>query len=190
MSVLNIHSEDTNQFNNLSIRDLLQARSYYHIFLTQKLNVVGTAIGRYLVRDFEYSKKGPKPARTLFNSSIRDTSWPCILVLVDQWEKPGKINPSDLVPKTLYLPDGRMVPVCIVEAPRVEGHAPEIITETKRIYPTNVVAGGFPLISRSQGQDHLASVGCLLSDGHKAYALTNRHVVGEAGTPIYARRTP
>ena len=37
-----------------------------------------------------------------------------------------------------------------------------------------------------QGQEHVASVACLVTDGHKTYALTNRHVAGEAGSPIFA----
>jgi hypothetical protein len=64
MSILSIGGTDTNQFNNLSVRDLLQARAYYHVFLTQKRNAVGTAIGRYLIRDFKFPATKPKPPRT------------------------------------------------------------------------------------------------------------------------------
>jgi hypothetical protein len=184
MSILSIGGTDTNQFNNLSVRDLLQARAYYHIFLTQKRNVVGTAIGRYLIRDFKFSATKP------MNSSVHENSWPCVLVLINEWQAEETLvaeKASDLIPKTLYLPDGRPVPVCIVEAPRVLTDAGETGTAASRLYPPSVISGGYPLISRTQGQDHFASVGCLVSDGHKVYALTNRHVVGEAGTPAFAR---
>src|SRR5262249_6034647 len=185
-----VRGTDTNEYNNLPIHDLLAARAYYHVFLMRKSNVVGTAIGRYLIRDEEPAGDKPKPARTLFNSSVRADSWPCVIVLVEQWQQEDELlrsNAADLVPKTLYLPDGRAVPVCIVEAPRVLTERASDAPEGTRLYPPSVISGGYPLISRTQGQDHLASVGCLLTDGHKVYALTNRHVVGEPGTPVYAR---
>ena len=40
-----------NHFESLSIKDLLLARDVYHYHLMDKANVVGTAIGRYLIRD-------------------------------------------------------------------------------------------------------------------------------------------
>src|SRR6478736_5089486 len=40
-------------FASLSIRDLLEARDLYHFHLLNKANVIGTAIGRYLIRDEE-----------------------------------------------------------------------------------------------------------------------------------------
>ena len=36
----------------------------------------------------------------------------------------------------------------------------------------------------AQGERRRASVGCLVTDGHVVYALTNRHVCGRAGTPV------
>ncbi len=36
----------------------------------------------------------------------------------------------------------------------------------------------------SQGERHVASVGCLVTDGHTKYALTNRHVAGKPGEII------
>ena len=47
-----------------------------------------------------------------------------------------------------------------------------------------MMGGGYPVICEVQGKEHIATVACLVSDGHRVYALTNRHVVGEAGTPI------
>jgi len=181
----------TKGFNNLSISDLLTAREQYHVFLSKHPNVVATAIGRYLIRKPGiWNGKGPKPARTLGNSEIdRDKSWPCILVFVDQWETEQELlakSPSAVVPKTLYLPDGRAVPVCIVEARR--DLAPVDPDPDKEIrYPKSVIAGGYPLVVNVQGRERVATVGCLVTDGSRYYGLTNRHVCGEPGRVVYAR---
>jgi hypothetical protein len=53
-------------------------------------------------------------------------------------------------------------------------------------FPASTIGGGYPVVCDVQGQEHLASVACLVTDGHKTYALTNRHVAGEAGSPISA----
>jgi len=37
-------------FNMLSLEDLLRARDFFHLHLMHKANVVGTAVGRYLIR--------------------------------------------------------------------------------------------------------------------------------------------
>jgi hypothetical protein len=60
--------------------------------------VVGTAVGRYLIRRedwwFDHSPdsqppprgyKHPTRPRTLFDSAARPWSWPCVLVFVDEW---------------------------------------------------------------------------------------------------------
>jgi hypothetical protein len=49
-----------------------------------------------------------------------------------------------------------------------------------------VIAGGYPLIVDVQGRERIATVGCLVTDGSRYYGLTNRHVCGEAGRPIFA----
>lgn len=46
MSVLDIDRD----FNMLSLPELLAAREMYHLHLMAKQHVVGTAIGRYLIR--------------------------------------------------------------------------------------------------------------------------------------------
>jgi hypothetical protein len=45
---------------------------------------------------------------------------------------------------------------------------------------------GFPVLVDVQGEEHYASVGCLVTDGHRVYALTSRHVTGAAGERVYA----
>src|SRR5262249_18385012 len=119
------HSHD---FRSLSIRDLLDAREAYHIHLAHLDNVYATAIGRYLIRDDDKNAKDPQHRsnrkdlgpRTLANWWPREWSWPCILVFVDSWcaqeelaRDPAKAD--SIVPSRLYLPDGRVVPTCVVE---------------------------------------------------------------------------
>src|ERR1043165_1110817 len=89
-------------FRALSVKDLLQARDLYHFHLLNKPNVVGTAIGLYLIRKEEPwpTTKGAgtsrvnkaKGKRTLANSEVRDYSWPCVLALVRKWEDEEKFS--------------------------------------------------------------------------------------------------
>jgi hypothetical protein len=197
-------------FNALSLKDLLEARDLYHTHLLHKQNVIATAIGRYLIRKSDpWPAPADKPAkkslkksqqaadkpavrgrRTLDNSEVRPYSWPCILVFVDHWVDRDKfgharnqLDSEEIVPKTLYLPDGRTVPVCIVEAPKqevVDSHA------SQALFPDHLIGGGFPLVLQVQQQQHIASVGGLVTDGHLVYALTNRHVTGAPGEPVYS----
>lgn len=190
-------------FNMLSLQDLLEARDLYHVHLLHKKNVVATALGRYLIRKAEpwpseasprgSGRSGParraKGKRTIDNSEVRPYSWPCVLVFVERWIEPdqfgqreGQVGPEEMVPKAIYMPDGRVVPVCVVEAPRdeyVEGSISDVI------FPDNLIGGGFPVLADVQGKEHVASIGCLVTDGHTVYALTNRHVCGEPGTEVY-----
>src|SRR6185503_18702248 len=104
-------------------------------------------------------------ARTFANSQVRDYSWPCILVLVRDWVdesefgRAGKPKPSEIVPKRLYLPDGRVVPVCTVLAPPLpqqDGVPVEPVT-----WPQATFGGGLPLHTVVQGAEHVATIGCL-----------------------------
>jgi len=188
-------------FSSLSLKDLIEARDLYHFHLMSKANVVGTAVGLYLIRaEEEWPKQrgeGARPRhklatrRTLGNSEVRDYSWPCILVLVRDWVAEADFGrgdqPSvwDAVPKRLYLPDGRAVPVCTVFAPPVpQAQAPGIEPVA---WPQAVFGGGLPLHVEVQHEEHIATIGCLVTDGHTTYALTARHACGEPGTPISAR---
>src|SRR6476469_4877108 len=85
--------DDSNEqsFSSLSLKDLIEARDIYHFHLINKPNVIGTAIGLYLIRDREAwpQDRGRPPKlkypRTFGNSHVRQYSWPCILVLVREW---------------------------------------------------------------------------------------------------------
>jgi hypothetical protein len=188
-------------FHALSLRDLLEAREAYHAHLSQVDNVVATAVGRYRIRraDLEkdedwalrgrYSgKKDPwkkSPERTLDNSVVVPDSWPCLLVFVDRWQDVDALegDPERVVPKRLYLPDGRMIPVCIIKAQR-DDEAPPPLHELRP--GGDVLGGGQPVFSRIQGGEQVGSVACLVTDGSRLFALTNRHVAGEPGRAIRA----
>jgi hypothetical protein len=190
-------------FRSLSLRDLLDARNQYHWHLMNKANVVGTAVGLYLIRKHDpwpkagshadgtppddYQRPKDEEVRTFENSQVRAYSWPCILVLVQDWEAAEEFHGKrsfEMVPPRLYMPDGRSVPVCVVEVkPGIPSPAPRI----QQRFPDSYLGGGFPLVQPVQGEEHEASAGCLVTDGHRTYVLTNRHAVGEEGSPVYAR---
>jgi hypothetical protein len=179
------------EFVHLSVRDLLEARDLYHAHLVRHPNVVATAIGRYRIRKGDswpnsQAKRHGVGVRMLQNSEIRPYSWPCLLVFVSRWEDPKDFaaRPGEMVPKTLFMPDGKRIPVCVIEAPRASMTA----IEAPRVqFPVNNIGPGHPVIARVQGREYLATIGCLVSDGHKIYALTNRHVTGEPGEDIFSR---
>jgi hypothetical protein len=193
MSIDSFAEDMKASFSHLNIVDLLAAREQYHVFLTKHPNVVATAIGRYLIRKPGMDKPdadGSEPVRTLANSQIDpQKSWPCVLVFVDKWQSEKELirskSPGAIVPKTLYLPDGRAVPVCLVEARRNLSPLDAPVAEIR--YPTSIIAGGYPLEVEAQGRNHIATVGCLVTDGGKYYGLTNRHVCGEPGRVINTR---
>jgi hypothetical protein len=183
-------SSDTD-FSHLSLKDLVSARDLYHVYLMRHSNVVATAIGRYRIRKTDTWPNDRQPhhgtgVRRLDNSEVRSYSWPCILVFVERWEDPKDFanHPEDMLPKTLFMPDGRRVPVCVIEAPK------ETITEVEARniqYPLNNIGPGNPIIAELQGHEYAATVACLVSDGHRIYALTNRHVTGDAGEVVWSR---
>ena len=194
---LHVYQTPVNNYDYLSLKDLLDAQDLYHVHLMRHPNVIATALGRYRIRredswpdEHGVVKKKGTGERTLENSEVRPYSWPCVLAFVDQWvpsshfSQEGKYDPEQAVPKTLYMPDGRRAPVCVVRAPREVRSPPPAPVR----FPLNNIGGGRPIMARVQGQDHFATVACLVRDGHKVYALTNRHVTGEAGEVLYTQR--
>jgi len=185
-------------FRALSVKDLLQARDLYHYHLLNKPNVVGTAIGLYLIRKSDMSpseeraycrRTGAEPVkgeRTLQNSTVRDYSWPCVLAFVREWlnasEFGARYKPEEMIPRTLYMPDGRMVPVCVVKVEQGEPMTDRLVDWH---WPRRLFGGGMPIIVDAQKQTHQATSGCLVSDGHTTYALTSRHVCGNQGEPVF-----
>lgn len=157
------NSPTVDNLQALSVTDLLAARDLYHHHLTNKPNVVGTAIGRYLIRE------QPGGARTLVNSRVEQGfSWPCVMVFISDWAAPKSLTPYDYVPKQLFMPDGRVVPVCKVQVD------PAPVSTTPRHpaparWPTTLLGGGLPIVVDVQNQSHTATAGCLVSDGHSLY---------------------
>ncbi|HEX8847042.1 MAG TPA: hypothetical protein VF791_20535 [Pyrinomonadaceae bacterium] len=184
-------------FSSLSLKDLLEARDAYHTHLAHLDNVIATAIGRYRIRVKDPDSKearGPKawrdrmqsPERTLGNTVIKAWSWPSLLVFVKEWftlEEMVRQDPEQVVPRFLYLSDGRVVPTCVILAERQEKAPPPLQNIT---FPEHLVGGGYPVFTENQGQQHIGSIGCLVSDGDSVYALTNRHVTGELGREVFS----
>jgi hypothetical protein len=185
-------------FSSLSVIDLLEAREAYHVHLAHLEKVIGTAIGRYRIRvndpdntkPNQWRSRNKAPERTLGNTVVRKWSWPCVLVFVKEWLTQDEIvkqNPDQVVPRFLYLPDGRVVPTCVILAEK-QRLAPPPLQDLS--FPPDLVGGGYPLITEVQNQQHVGSLGCLVTDGDSVYALTNRHVTGirradEAGRDIF-----
>jgi hypothetical protein len=188
-------ARERDDFTQLSMKDLVEGREMFHIHLMNKKNVVATAIGRYLIRKTEideYGNSAPTPhktqktKRTLENSVVTGFSWPCVLVFVNKWEDDtilAERNTGDIVPKSIYMPDGRVIPICVVEAPTTN-NVDTTIDASKLTFPTNLMGGGFPVKVSSQNAEHIASAGCIVSDGHTYYLLTNKHVAGNAGQQV------
>ncbi|GLR86476.1 hypothetical protein [Bradyrhizobium iriomotense] len=172
--------------------DLLDAREQYHVHLMRHPKVVATAIGYYRIRKGDTPPGVHPPVhgtgpRNLMNSEVRSYSWPAVLVFVEDWIAAtdfGSGRPYDadeIVPKTLYLPDGRRVPVCVIEAPK-DPKTPDA-PDVKR-HPLNNIGSGHPVFVEVQNRNHFATIACLVTDGHRTYALTNRHVTGEPGLEL------
>jgi len=187
-------------FASLSLKDLIEARDLFHYHLINKKNVVATALGLYRIRKHDPwpTKQDPHPVtpktqakerRTLFNSEVRPYSWPCVYAFVSDWQREAELaetNPTDVVPKCLYLPDGRSVPVCVIEA-RQQAWSTDLQINTGAITPRNLLAPGMALLNEDgQGMTRLATAGCIVRDGERYYVLTNRHVVGRPNTRIKA----
>ncbi|HXT68460.1 MAG TPA: hypothetical protein VN700_01800 [Vicinamibacterales bacterium] len=181
-------------YSTLTLRDLLEARHHYHVHLAHLPNVVGTAVGRYLIREGDWfakhppntKPKGRKPTgpRTLFNSVVTAWSWPCVLVFVNSWvpRKGFLKDPDRMVPRALYLPDGRVIPTCTV---LVQEESAPSTPDYHLSFANSFIGGGYLTYADVQGQQHLGSLGCLVTDGDLTYALTNRHVTGAAGREMY-----
>jgi hypothetical protein len=107
-----------------------------------------------------------------------------VLVFVDQWIKRQDFASKfdEIVPPRLYLPDGRVIPTCVVLA---EEQAEGPGQSTALQFPRSVIGGGYPSISEVQGETRFATIGCLVTDGDSAYALTNLHVAGETGRELF-----
>ena len=108
-------------YDQLSLRDLLDARDLYHIHLMQHRNVVATAVGRYRIRqkDSWPNEKGDRKGSwtTRGRSRIRKSgptrgppSWSSLSsgkTSAAFCGQGGRVRSRSARAKTLYLPDGR-----------------------------------------------------------------------------------
>src|SRR5215471_3026839 len=167
--------KSSSNFVSLSLKDLMEARDQFHYHLMNKKNVVATAIGLYRIRKDEPWPNDPRAKkykhdtrRTLFNSEIREYSWPCVYVFVSSWEYETQLadtNPVDVVPKTLYLADGRSVPVCVIET-RPQEVSKDLSVGRDFLVPRNLLGPGTPVVNEDgQGMARMATAGALVRDG-------------------------
>ncbi len=185
---LSTFQNEDSDFAHLSLDDLVTARDLFNVHLMRHRDVIATAIGWYRIRvgdswPNDRKKIHGSSVRRLDNSEVRPYSWPCILVFVTDWQDPRHAKPDQLVPSTVYMPDGKRVPICVIEAPR---ESKTKIQARNVRFPLNNIGPGNPIIAGVQGQEYVATVGCLVSDGHKIFALTNRHVTGDAGEVVWS----
>ena len=181
-------------YSSLSVHDLLDARDAYHVYLASLEHVVATAIGRYRIhRDDWYATNPPdvprpndypkaNTPRTLSNSIVRPWSWPAVLVFVKKWEDPGTLG-NQVVPRTLYLSDGRVVPTCVIET-KPDESLPPPVPGPSTVSP--MLGGGYSCLREHQGTRSFGTFACLVSREGSYYALTNRHVAGAGGDVIKA----
>jgi hypothetical protein len=181
-------------YASLSLKDLLDAREAYHVYLSQLDNVIATAIGRYCIHEDDWYASNPpdrpRPAdkprvtapRTLANSVIRPWSWPAVLVFVKQWDDPKDLK-GNVVPSTLYLPDGRVIPTCVILAT-----PDEVLPEPSAgpFHASHLLGGGYSCLREHQGEQATGTFACLVRKGGSYYALTNRHVSGGDGESVKA----
>lgn len=177
-------------FEALSLQDLADARDAYHVHLANLSNVVGTALGRYLIRRDDPRFTNPdaakpswsKKPKTFANCGITKWSWPCVLVFVREWmvDPPTGNEVDQVIPRRLYLPDGRQVPTCVVHTPLAHGN--DLLPEMRFGSITN--GPGLPLFTEEQGRRRMGTIGALVTDGSRVYALTSRHVLGPARSTV------
>jgi hypothetical protein len=191
----NQHAIRTNDFHSLNIHDLLDARDQFHVHLAHKPNVFSTAIGRYLIRDSDpdanetgagkQARHSRSEPRTLLNSNVQTWSWPCILVFVKEWQTIADLakRPEDVVPPFVYMPDGRIVPVCVVLAQ--SAHLPPRTVDPAHLAASSLGVGS-PIYVDAQGMRRMGTIACMVSDGSDFYLLTNTHLAGEKGRPVRA----
>lgn len=181
-------------FASLSMLDLIEAREAYHVYLSGLDNVVATAIGRFRFHKKDWHAVNPpdKPRpdkipyvsypRTLSNSIVRPWSWPAVLVFVRDWNTRKRLG-SQAVPRRLYLPDGRVVPTCVILATPDETPPPPVPGPSQT---SGLLGGGYACLRDHQGVQQLGTLACLVYREGSYYALTNRHVAGSGGEEVSA----
>jgi hypothetical protein len=177
-------SSGVRSYSSLSVKDLLDARDAYHVLLSNMDNVIATAIGLFRFRPGDKARVGTrtapkeKPPRTLANSVVNEKSRPSVLVFIKKWESIKTIDPRHLVPRHLYLADGRVVPTCVILAEKDD--LPDRRMRPVQ-YPRSWIGGGYPVLTDVQDETRFGTLACLATDGELNFALTARHVAGREG---------
>jgi hypothetical protein len=173
-------------YSSLSLKDLLDARDAYHVYLSSMENVVATEKDWYATHPPDQPRPAKVPlikeAKTLANTVIRPWSWPAVLVFVKKWATVKSLG-SEAVPRTLYLPDGRVVPTCVIETVPDES-LPSPATGPFNTSP--LLGGGYACLRDHQGIQSLGTISCLVKKQGSYFALTNRHVAGGNGEEVRA----
>jgi len=158
-------------------------------------NVIGTAIGLYRIHKESPDHRNDNTAaaagtrgtystpKTFQNSSVKSWSWPCVLVIVRRWMSPHEFRtrPDQVVRPFFDLPDGRVVPVCVVCASLYEGETSQIVSVP---LTSSGLGGGFPVFTTVQGEEHVGTIACIVHDSERHFALTAGHVAGTPGSEI------
>ena len=182
-------------YRSLSVKDLLDARESRHVQLMAMDNVIGTAIGLYRIHKESPDHRNDNTAaaaetrgtyatpKTFQNSSVKSWSWPCVLVIVRRWISPQEFRtrPDQVVRPFFDLPDGRVVPVCVVCASLYEGETSQIVSVP---LISSGLGGGFPVFTVVQGEEHVGTVAGIVHDSQRHFALTAGHVAGTPGSEI------
>ena len=87
-----------------------------------------------------------------------------------------------MVPSFVYMPDGRVIPLCVIYSPKKEVTSNRL---TNLTFTSQLMGGGYPVISNVQGQERIGTIGCLVTDGDSVFALTNKHVTGDSSNDDY-----
>ena len=181
-------------YTSLSIKDLLDARQAYHVYLSTLENVVATAVGRYLIHEDDWYATHPpdqlrppdhpriEQPRSIANSVVRPWSWPAVLVFVKEWRNLPSLG-ANAIPRTLLMPDGRVIPTCVVWAKPDESLPPPAPGPSQT---SALLGGGYSCLREHQGQQTVGTFACLVRKGGSYYALTNRHVSGGDGEEVRA----
>jgi hypothetical protein len=188
---------NSRRYASLSVKDLLDAREACHVQFAHSSNVFATAVGLYRIRTADpdgkryvpvnhaTAQRGKLGPRTLENTVVQPWSWPCVLVFVREWLTPAQLHghADHPIPQFIFLNDGRVVPVCVLEATLATG-LPAPVTGPLT-FTSQIVGGGYHVLTEVQGKEHVGSIACVVTDGDRYFGLTNQHVAGTAEREIF-----
>ncbi len=108
-----------------------------------------------------------------------------MLVFVNQWQTLDDLRskPDLVIPPFVYMPDGRIIPVCVVLVE--SANLPPRTVDPARL-SQGALGIGSPIYVDAQGMRRMGTAACMVSDGGDFYLLTNTHLAGQAGRPVRA----